>query len=45
MNSDGDKLYTKLVDFDETYNFIVQTFFNLNSSWVKKNCPDLDTEN
>jgi hypothetical protein len=27
MNSDGDKLYTKLVDFDEIYNFVVQSFF------------------
>jgi hypothetical protein len=27
MNSDGDKLCTKLVAFDEIYNFVVQTFF------------------
>jgi hypothetical protein len=27
MNSDEDKLYTKLVAFNEIYNFIVQTFF------------------
>jgi hypothetical protein len=27
VNSDGDKLYTKLVAFDEIYNFVVQTFF------------------
>jgi small nuclear ribonucleoprotein (snRNP)-like protein len=27
MNSDGDKLYTKLVAFDEIYNFVLQTFF------------------
>jgi hypothetical protein len=26
MNSDGDKLYTKLIAFDEIYNFIVQYF-------------------
>ena len=27
MNSDGDKLYMKIVDLDEIYNFIVQIFF------------------
>jgi hypothetical protein len=27
MNSDGDKLYLKIVYFVEIYNFIVQTFF------------------
>ena len=27
MNLDGDKLYIKIVDLDEIYNFIVQTFF------------------
>jgi hypothetical protein len=27
MNSGEDKLYTKLVTFDEIYNFVVQTFF------------------
>jgi hypothetical protein len=32
MNSDEDKIYTKIVDFDEIYNFVVQTFFNLKSS-------------
>jgi hypothetical protein len=26
MNSDGDKLYIKIVDLDEIYNFLVQTF-------------------
>jgi hypothetical protein len=26
MNSDDDKIYTKIVDFDEIYNFIIQTF-------------------
>jgi hypothetical protein len=27
LNSDGDKLYIKIVAFDDTYNFIVQSFF------------------
>ena len=27
MNLDGDKLYIKIVDLDEIYNFVVQTFF------------------
>ena len=27
MNLDGDKLYIKIVDLDEIYNFIVQIFF------------------
>jgi hypothetical protein len=27
MNSDGDQLYTKVVAFDEIYNFVVQNFF------------------
>jgi hypothetical protein len=27
MNLDGDKLYTKLVGFDEIYIFEIQTFF------------------
>jgi hypothetical protein len=26
MTSDGDKLHTKLVFFDEIYNFVVRTF-------------------
>jgi hypothetical protein len=26
MNSDGDKIYMKIVAFDEIYNFVVQTF-------------------
>ena len=26
MNLDGDKLYIKIVDIDEIYNFVVQTF-------------------
>jgi hypothetical protein len=37
INSDGDKLYTKLVAFDEIYNFVLQTFFHLKSSWGSKN--------
>ena len=27
MNLDGDKLYMKIVDLDNIYNFVVQTFF------------------
>jgi hypothetical protein len=27
MNSDGDKVYMKIVAFAEIYNFVVQTFF------------------
>ena len=27
MNSDGYKLYTKIVDLDAIYNFVVQIFF------------------
>jgi hypothetical protein len=27
MNSDGDKIYMKIVAFDEIYNFVVWTFF------------------
>jgi hypothetical protein len=27
MNTDGDKLYMKIVSFDENYNFVVQTLF------------------
>jgi hypothetical protein len=27
MNSDGDKFYKKLEDFDEIYNFVDQTCF------------------
>jgi hypothetical protein len=43
MNSDGDKLYTKLVTFGEIYNFVVQTFsfeviLELNKLMY---CPDL----
>ena len=27
MNSDGDKLYMKIVELDEIYKFVVQIFF------------------
>ena len=27
MNSDGDKLYMKIIDIDEIHNFLVQMFF------------------
>jgi hypothetical protein len=43
MNSDGDKLYTKLVDFDEIYNFVVH-FFSFEVILVRKKdilYPDL----
>jgi hypothetical protein len=43
INSDGDKLYTKLVAFDEIYNFVVQTFL-FEVIFGLKNliyCPDL----
>ena len=26
MDSDGDKIYTKIIDLDEMYNFVIQTF-------------------
>jgi hypothetical protein len=48
MNSDADKLYTKLVAFDKIYNFVVQTFFAFEVILRLKiliYCPDLDTEN
>jgi hypothetical protein len=32
MNSDGDKLYMKIVAFDKIYNFVVQTFCLKSSS-------------
>jgi hypothetical protein len=43
MNSDEDKIYTKIVSFDEIYNFVVQTFF-IWSHLVKKTIyyPDLN---
>jgi hypothetical protein len=37
MNTDGDKLYTKVVVFLEIYNFVVQTFFHLKSFWGSNN--------
>jgi hypothetical protein len=43
MNSDGDKLYAKLVDFDEIYNFVVH-FFSFEVILVRKKdilYPDL----
>ena len=26
MDSDGDKIYTKIIDLDEVYYFVIQTF-------------------
>ena len=26
MDSDGDKIYTKIIDLDEIYNFVIQIF-------------------
>ena len=26
MDSNGDKIYTKIIDLDEIYNFVIQTF-------------------
>ena len=34
MDSDGDKIYTKIIDLDGIYNFVIQTFFILNHSGV-----------
>ena len=34
MDSDGDKIYTKIIDLDEIYNFAIQTFFIWNHSGV-----------
>ena len=34
MDSDGDKIYTKIIDLDEIYNFVIQTFFIWNNSGV-----------
>jgi hypothetical protein len=46
MNLDGDKLYTKLIAFDEIYNFIVQFFFIWSHLGAQKiDSTDLDTEN
>jgi hypothetical protein len=36
MNPDEDKIYTKIVAFDEIYNFVVRTFFHLKSSLDSK---------
>ena len=39
MNSDGDKLYMKIVDLDEIYNFVVQNCFiwsNLGAQIIDK---------
>jgi hypothetical protein len=47
MKSDGDKLYTKLVAFNEIYNFLVQIFsFEVILKFKKLiYSPDLDIEN
>ena len=37
MNSDGDKIYKKIIDLDEIYNFVIQTFFHLESFWCLNN--------
>ena len=34
MDSDGDKIYTKIIDLNEIYNFVIQTFFIWNHSSV-----------
>ena len=34
MDLDGDKIYTKIIDLDEMYNFVIQTFFIWNHSSV-----------
>ena len=39
MNSDEDKLYMKIVDLDEIYNFVVQTFF----IWIHLGAQMIDT--
>ena len=41
MNPDEDKLYIKIVDLDEIYNFVVQTFFiriHLGAQIIDKTC-------
>ena len=43
MDSDGDKIYTKIIDLDEIYNFVVQIFFiwsHLGAQIIDK-CSDL----
>jgi hypothetical protein len=44
MNSDGDKLYMKLVAFDEILQLFSSNFSHLKSSWGLKMiyCPDLN---
>jgi hypothetical protein len=44
MNSDGDKIYMKIVAFDEIYNFVVSTFFIWSHLVAKKTIyyPDLN---
>ena len=36
MNSDGDKLYMKIVDLDEIYNFVILIFFSFGAILVLK---------
>jgi hypothetical protein len=46
MNSDEDKIYTKIVAFGEIYNFVVQTFFIWSHLWTQKSIyyPDLSLQ-
>jgi hypothetical protein len=37
MNPDGDKSYTKIAAFVESYNFIIQTFCHFKSFWCSNN--------
>jgi hypothetical protein len=37
MNSDDDKIYIKIVVFDEIYKFVVQFFFPFEIIWRLKN--------
>ena len=39
MNLNGNKLYMKIVDLDEIYNFLVQTFF----IWSNLSAQIIDT--
>jgi hypothetical protein len=52
MNSDGDEIYTKIVAFDDIYNFVVQTVLIWIHLWTQKSIygsdlslryPDLDS--
>jgi hypothetical protein len=36
MNSDGDKLYMKIVAFDKIYNFVVQKVFPFEVIFILK---------